>query len=113
VIRRGRAEHVELHRTDLEVRADRRGTYRQSAGVGHAMHDVDAETGLGERTADDLRDLPAVRHARQPGDVVEVEVRDHQQRDVPDSEIAQTPVDLDRIGAGVDLHRGPWPGREQ
>ena len=113
MIRRRRAEHGEVHRTDLEVRTDRRRKHRQPARVGHAVHDVDSEIGLSERTADDLRDLPAVHHARQPGDVVEVEVRDHQQRDVPDAEVAQTSVDLDRIGAGIDLDSGARPGRKQ
>lgn len=99
-----RSQHVEVHGTDVEMRADRRTQDGQSAWPGDLVDDVHARRRIGERAGQDVRDASAAHHAGQPRHVVQMEVRDHEQRDLADAEIAQAAVDCHRIRAGVDLH---------
>jgi hypothetical protein len=109
-----RSKHVEVHGTDGEMCADRRTEDGQSAWPGDLVDDVHACRGIGERADQDARDGAAAHHAEQPGHVVQVEVRDHEQRNLTDAEIAQAAVDGHRVRAGVDLHcRARCGGQQQ
>ena len=53
----------------------------------------------------DLVDAPILQYAGQPADMIRVEVTQHENRDVLDSEVTQAPIHRGRIRARVDDNR--------
>ncbi len=77
---------------------------------GGAVDLLDAGRRVLEARGLDGADPTPVQHPGDAVDVVGVEVREHQQRDVGDAEPAQAAVDRGRVGPGVHDHAGAAAG---
>ena len=88
---------------DVECVADRRRRDRGAVLRRLAFHDFGAGHRIGERAHQQPSDPTLVVDPRDPADMVEVEVGQDEQRDLPDAQARQAPVDQHRVRAGVDL----------
>ena len=91
---------TEAHLADRHVRVG-----------GPGVHAADLVRRVAQHGHLDLADPAPAQHARQPLDVVGVEVREHHERDGRDTQVAQAAVDGDRVRAGVHHDGGTRPGR--
>jgi len=107
-----RSQRLQVHSADVAPTAYAGRLDPQPVIGEHVTNDLDAGRGLGKRTGDRGADLPAVEHAVDTADVVEVVMADDQQRDVVHVQVGQAPIDGDRVRAGVDDHCAARPGRE-
>ena len=106
------SQHLQAHGSDVNAPAYAGRADRQLVIGEHVTNNLDTGSRFGERTGEHGTDLPAVEHAVDAADVVEVVVADDQQRDPVDVQVGQASIDGDRIRAGVDDHGVPRPGRE-
>jgi hypothetical protein len=83
---RSRPKHVQMDTSDIEGVADRRGRDRAAVLRRLAFHDLDAGQRIGERAHQQPSDPTLVVDPRDPTDVVEVEVGQDEQRDLPDAQ---------------------------
>jgi hypothetical protein len=72
----GWSQHLEVHLTDVERRADGWCPHVEAVLGELIVHQLDPGRGLGERTGDHLAHGAPVQHTGQPTDVVQVVVRE-------------------------------------
>jgi hypothetical protein len=97
-----RAEDVQPDRPDVEPLPLRWRRDPQPTPGEARLHEPHTGQRIQKRPGDDRTDPAAMQNAGDAADVVEVIVREDQERDVRDCEVVQAPVDRHRVRSGID-----------
>ncbi len=111
--RDSRGQHLEVDAAGVELLTYCRRAHSQPAPLQRGLHEVDAGRWFGQRAGQDGGDAPAGEDAGDAADMVEVIVREDQQRDLSDAEVVQAAVDGHGVRPGIDFDRRVRRGGEQ
>lgn len=99
-----RPQHVEPQRPDRECGSRRRHGGHSMVHLAHVRDRTRTGCRISQWRREDAPDGPVVLDSDRAADVIEMVVREDQQRDAPDTEFTETTVHRDRFGTGVDDH---------
>jgi hypothetical protein len=101
-----------VHLPHIDPRARPGGLHGDSACGQSVPDDPHSRDRVGQRAGEHRTEAPAANNAGDAGDVIQMEVSEDQQRDVPNAEIMQAPIHRHRIRPGVDHDRAVTPRRK-
>ena len=110
--RERRGQHVEVNLADVQAEPYDGVLHLHSVIAEDVANDLDARGGLGQRTGDDLGNVPTMEDAGHSADVIHVVMTQQQQRNLVDVQVGQAPVDQHRIRSGVDHYGAAVAGRQ-
>ena len=100
----GRTEYFEMDRADVEGLPGLRLFERKTVRGERVLHEMHAGHRLEQRPGDDPSDVAAMEHTRHPRHVIEVHVRQDEQRHRVHAEVVQAAVHQHRVRATIHDH---------